>query len=63
MEPSLQESRKTQLRIWLLRSTAYFSIDLSSRGVFEKTYEKLHFRNLLVNLFHEFDDEVDQLVF
>lgn len=27
------------------------------------THEKLHFRNLLVNLFHEMYDEINQLVF
>lgn len=27
------------------------------------TYEKLHLRDLLVDFFHEFDDEVHQLMF
>lgn len=28
----------------------------------EGTYEELHFRNLLINLLHELDNKVDQLV-
>jgi hypothetical protein len=30
--------------------------------IVDVAYEELHFRNLLVNLFHELDDEVDKLV-
>jgi hypothetical protein len=35
---------------------------LNLSNIFEATYEKLHFRNFLVNLFHELYDEIHQLV-
>ena len=33
-----------------------------SMGLMSRTYEEFHFGNLLVNLLHELDDKVYQLV-
>lgn len=35
---------------------------LSQTPIQRATYEKFHFRDLLVNIFHELDDEINKLV-
>lgn len=50
-------SNKSSTRIQLPRVSDSPSIPSRS------TYEEFHFRDLLVHLFHELDDEIHQLMF
>lgn len=55
-------SRMTRLRIALLRSAAHCQSCVYCGSHQHVTYEKFHFRDFLVNVFHELDNKVDELM-